>query len=459
MPFLICSSKHKKYSDKARFTVHRVRGGEAEMRKNVIAFATVAVVGFGTIFGGVPAKTNAESISKLKGDQSKIQEQRSDVNSGINAANDKISELQNQQAGVKSEMKRLDYAITDATNKINDKNAKIDKTKGEITKLQGETEVIKERIKKRNVLLKDRVRSYQENGGMVNYIDVLMGSESFSDFIDRANAVATILQADQDILKQHEADKQELETKQAQVKKDLASLQTMLADLQKMNQQLTAQKAEKDKLLATLVNQEQDEQEHMMDLKEQQEILAAQEAAIQKAIKLAQEEQARAAAAAAAAKKNSSSRASSSNGGGASSGAAPGVSSGFWTQPAVGYSSSGFGGRGSEFHYGVDIANKSSVPIVAAADGVVIRSYYSSSYGNCIFISHSINGQVYTTVYAHMSSRIVGNGAVVKKGQQIGVMGNTGASHGQHLHFELHRGPWTQDKHNAIDPRGIVPLP
>ena len=41
----------------------------------------------------------------------------------------------------------------------------------------------------------DRARSYQENGGMVNYLDVLMGSTSFSDFIDRANAVATIVVA------------------------------------------------------------------------------------------------------------------------------------------------------------------------------------------------------------------------------------------------------------------------
>ncbi|MDN3019045.1 peptidoglycan DD-metalloendopeptidase family protein [Paenibacillus sp. BSR1-1] len=432
------------------------------MRKTLITLATVAAVGIGTIFAGVPAKTSAESISKLKGDQNKIQEQRSDVKSGINASNDKISNLQSQQADVKDEMKRLDYAITDATNKINNETAKIEKTKVEITKLEEETKVLKDRIKKRNVLLKDRARSYQENGGMVNYLDVLMGSESFSDFIDRANAVATIMQADRDILKQHEADKKELETKQAQVEKDLASLQAMVANLEQLNKQLAAQKAEKDKLLASLVEQEQEEHDHVMDLKEQEEILAAQEAAVQKAIQLEQEKQAQAAARAAANKNNSSSSSSSSSlssGGGASSGAVPGVSSGYWTQPAVGTFTSGFGGRGSEFHYGVDIANRTQVPIVAAADGVVIRSYLSSSYGNCIFVSHSINGQVYTTVYAHMSSRMVGNGAVVKKGQQIGVMGNTGDSTGQHLHFELHKGPWTQDKRNAINPVGIVPLP
>jgi len=437
------------------------------MRKTVMSLAVTATVGFGTIFGGTSVITEAASISSLKGEQNKIQEQRSGINSTINQKNNQISDLQNQQADVKSEITRIDYAITDSTNKIKEKTAKLESTKAEIMSLQGQMEVIKDRIEKRNVLLKDRARSYQETGGMVNYIDVLMGSENFSDFVDRANAVVTIMQADQAILKEHEADKQELETKQNEVKTNLASLEKMVSDLQTLNQQLSAQKAEKDKLLASLKEQENEAHEGVMDLQEQDALLAAQQAAIQKAISMEQEAQARAAAEAAAqaaeaAKRkaaSSSNTSSSSSSSQVSSGATPGVSSGYWTQPAVGYLSSGFGVRGSERHAGVDIANRAAVPIVAAADGVVIRSYLSSTYGNCIFVSHSINGQVYTTVYAHMTTRMVGSGAVVKKGQQIGVMGNTGASHGQHLHFELHKGPWTQDKRFAINPVGIVPLP
>ena len=435
------------------------------MRKTVMSLAVTATVGFGTIFGGTSVITEAASISSLKGEQNKIQEQRSGINSTINQKNNQISDLQNQQADVKSEITRIDYAITDSTNKIKEKTAKLESTKAEIMKLQGQMEVIKDRIEKRNVLLKDRARSYQETGGMVNYIDVLMGSENFSDFVDRANAVVTIMQADQAILKEHEADKQELETKQNEVKTNLASLEKMVSDLQTLNQQLSAQKAEKDKLLASLKEQENEAHEGVMDLQEQDALLAAQQAAIQKAISMEQEAQARAAAEAAAAEAakrkaaSSSNTSSSSSSSQVSSGATPGVSSGYWTQPAVGYLSSGFGVRGSERHAGVDIANRAAVPIVAAADGVVIRSYLSSTYGNCIFVSHSINGQVYTTVYAHMTTRMVGSGAVVKKGQQIGVMGNTGASHGQHLHFELHKGPWTQDKRFAINPVGIVPLP
>jgi len=97
------------------------------------------------------------------------------------------------------------------------------------------------------------------------------------------------------------------------------------------------------------------------------------------------------------------------------------VSGGSFTRPAAGAVTSGFGYRsfnGGGFHYGVDIAKSGSVPIVAAADGVVNRSYNSSSYGNAIMISHSINGQTYTTVYAHLSSRTVGNMQVVSKGQE-----------------------------------------
>ncbi|ETI67314.1 murein hydrolase activator EnvC family protein [Neobacillus vireti] len=436
------------------------------MRKSVIKLAVVATVGLGTSFGAIPAKTEAESISKLKEEQNKIHEQRSDLNSNINQANDKITNLQGQQTSVKSELKRLDLAISDATTKIDEKQAKIEDTKAQIAELQEETKVLKDRIKKRNVLLKDRARSYQDTGGMVNYLDVLMGSTSFSDFIDRANAVATIMQADQDILKQHEADKNELEEKQSQVEKDLASLKKMLADLETMNKQLTAQKAEKDKLLGSLESQEHEAHEGMLDLKEQEEILAAQEISIQKTIKQEQERQAReaaAAAAAAAAKKkaaassNSGSSSNSSSNSSSSSAAAPQVSSGSFTRPAPGVVTSGYGGRWGSFHWGVDIAQSgNNVPIVAAADGVVSVAHYSSSYGNVVYISHSINGQVYTTVYAHMSGYQVSPGQTVSKGQRIGTMGNTGDSHGQHLHFELYKGPWAY--HSAINPIGIVPI-
>ncbi|MBU8731802.1 peptidoglycan DD-metalloendopeptidase family protein [Cytobacillus firmus] len=449
------------------------------MKKSIITLSLAAILGFGSATVGLPLeKASAENkLNDLNSQKDKINQQRSGVESKITDTDKKINENQGEQQSVQSEIERLDKAISDALAKIEEKNGQIAETKKEIEKLEAEIEILVERIKKRNELLKDRARNYQETGGMVSYIDVLMGAQSFGDFVERVGAVATIVEADQDILKAHQADKDELEKKQAQVKEELASLEKMRAELEGMKKSLNAQKAEKDKLLKSLKHEEEEMHAHKLELAEENEILAAQEAAIQKAIKLEQERQAEAArqaelakqkAAQEAAKKSSSSSAGSSSAGSSSSSDSgsssspqvtpPSVSSGAWTKPAAGRLSSGFGGRSLGEHYGVDIAAGGTVPIVAAADGVVIRSYYSSSYGNAIFIAHSIGGQTYTTVYAHMRSRSVGSGQTVSKGQQIGIMGNTGQSYGQHLHFELHRGSWNAAKSNAINPVGIVPL-
>ena len=69
--------------------------------------------------------------------------------------------------------------------------------------------------------------------------------------------------------------------------------------------------------------------------------------------------------------------------------------------------------------------------------GQVSRSYFSTSYGECIMIVHNINGVTWETVYAHMrsGSRTVKQGDYVTQGQTIGVMGETGQAYGQHLHF------------------------
>lgn len=120
--------------------------------------------------------------------------------------------------------------------------------------------------------------------------------------------------------------------------------------------------------------------------------------------------------------------------------------------PAQGKISSTFDMRWEEMHYGVDIAASGEVPIHAAAAGEVVKSYYSTSYGNVVFVAHHINGKLYTTVYAHMNDRAVQVGDQVQTGQLLGHMGNTGHSYGQHLHFELHNGEWNYEKTNAVDP-------
>ena len=115
---------------------------------------------------------------------------------------------------------------------------------------------------------------------------------------------------------------------------------------------------------------------------------------------------------------------------------------------------SGFRPANRNNHHGIDIAEPGTHEIFAAADGKVSRSYTSSSYGECVFILHEFDEQEFETVYAHMKkdSRTVKEGDAVKQGQKIGIMGNTGNSFGQHLHFEVHKGRWNSRKSNAVDP-------
>jgi murein DD-endopeptidase MepM/ murein hydrolase activator NlpD len=109
-------------------------------------------------------------------------------------------------------------------------------------------------------------------------------------------------------------------------------------------------------------------------------------------------------------------------------------------------------------HWGIDWAQSGVINIKASADGTVSRSYLSTSYGECIFILHNIDGITYETVYAHMrsGSRKFHEGDHVTQGQVIGLMGSTGESTGQHLHFELHKGRWNIKKTNAVDPLNYV---
>ncbi|KEK22552.1 SH3 domain-containing protein [Bacillus gaemokensis] len=120
--------------------------------------------------------------------------------------------------------------------------------------------------------------------------------------------------------------------------------------------------------------------------------------------------------------------------------------------PTQGQVSSPFEVRWGQMHYGVDFTANGDTSIHAAAAGRVSKSYYSSSYGNVVFVTHSIKGKQYTTVYAHMKNRSVQAGDRVQAGQTLGQMGNTGHSTGQHLHFELHNGEWNFEKTNAVDP-------
>nr|WP_307888718.1 peptidoglycan DD-metalloendopeptidase family protein [Borreliella garinii] len=90
-------------------------------------------------------------------------------------------------------------------------------------------------------------------------------------------------------------------------------------------------------------------------------------------------------------------------------------------------------------HKGIDLGGvRIGTPIVATADGEVVRaSYQSAGYGNFVQIKHKYG---LATLYAHMSRLNTSKGSYVKKGQVIGFMGQTGYATGPHVHYEVRVG-------------------
>ncbi len=460
--------------------------GDHCLKKSIIAFNIALAVGAGSLLSGGYA--TAASISELEKKENQIRSEKEKVNQDINKANESIGHVVDQQTDVTVQLKKLESKITETNSKIDNTNTKISKTKKDVEQLRKDIVKLEEKIEARTELLKERARSYQVTGGSMNYLEVVVGASSFGDFVERVNAVSTIMEADNDLIAEQEKDKKDLEEKKKEVETKLQSLESMKKELTDLKAKQENQKKEKNELMKKLKLEEAHLEEHKLSMEEESSILAGQESALSKAIAQEKERQAeiaRVKAAEAAAEKKrqaelakqraeeakrsqSSSKAavestpakkSSVTKSSEPTYSAPAPSSsGAFMKPSAGYYSSGYGPRWGKSHGGIDIATPGTVPIVASASGVVSRAYKSSSYGNVVFITHYINGQQYTTVYAHMrdNSVRVSAGQSVSKGQQIGLMGNTGRSTGQHLHFELHKGPWTQSKSNAQNPMDYI---
>jgi len=106
------------------------------------------------------------------------------------------------------------------------------------------------------------------------------------------------------------------------------------------------------------------------------------------------------------------------------------------TPSSVSYSSHFYKHRGNHYHAGIDLTAPKGTPVFAAADGIVVNTSPSGSYGNRIIIYHDkLN---ISTHYAHLDNVKVSPGQRVEASQPIGSVGNTGESTGDHLHFEVY---------------------
>lgn len=406
------------------------------------------------------------AIESLQSQQASLTVQKAELQKKLDGIRSSQGQALNKKNLVEQQLNVLKQQIQVSENllaqyarQITEKEAELEQAKAKEAEYQAEFE--------------QRVRAMEERGN-VSYWSVLFQASDFSDLLDRIDMIGEIMDADDQVLDQLAEARQAV----AQAKTDLEASrqgqQETLAQQQSQQAQLQAQQAEVDQLIQEIATQGDVYAKQIEKLEASQDDVAQQiaeaEATYQKQLaaekaaaeKAAAEKAAAAKAAQAAAQKaaqqqkqQSSGSASGSSGISSSSGSQTTASaSGFlWPIASSHRVTSPFGWRThpitgrQNLHGGIDIAAPNGTPIMASKAGVVVISQYGSSYGNYVVISHPDGTR---TLYAHMSQRNVSAGDTVRQGQTVGLVGSTGSSTGNHLHFETWTGSSSSSRVNPM---------
>ncbi|WP_341348671.1 peptidoglycan DD-metalloendopeptidase family protein [Paenibacillus sp. FSL H3-0469] len=418
-----------------------------------MAVILLAVTMFGPSDGYAKKTSVAEIDKQLKQLQQEVQ--------AAKAAQEKADSRNQEAKHYKNKTTlNLDYVlgqIAQVKGEMTTISGKIASTEKSLTVTATELDEAEARVASREKLLESRVRLMYTDGA-VSYLDVLLSSTSFSDFLDRADSLKMIVDQDQDLLVQHKLDKQTVITKKQELEGQYATAKQLYTDLEAQRSMLKEKEAEKQELIAyydeeiqnsEVLSAEQDAKlvelaSSRSALEAQKDKIKAEEAARRAAAAKAEAQRRAALAAAKAAEK---AKASKSSGGDSSSVASVEEYSGGdgpYLRP-VGYAriSSPFGYRThpvthevGKLHTGMDFAVPQGTSIHAADSGTVVLAQWYSGYGYCVIIDHG--GGVWT-LYGHIREGgiKVSQGQRVERGQKIAESGSTGRSTGPHLHFEV----------------------
>ena len=345
-----------------------------------------------SVTGTALADDLEDQLADLQRQAEEQQAKTNEASAKVESVSERLRQIQEELRVATAEYKEVKGQLDSVEDKISDNTELLQKTEAD--------------LKVKNKKLQQRVRDIYING-QISYVDVLFGAKDFADLMTRMDVLKRIIKHDYDLIMKVREEKATVENTRAQLEKDKAEAEVLVADAQAKKAKVEDKESEQQVLLDQAIY-DRDTSERMYE-----EIMAAsQEVA------------------------NMIRRSHMSSAG--YSGAPAGAGGMIW--PISGPITSEFGSRThpifgtARFHSGLDIGGDYGMPIYAAASGTVIYAGWISGYGNAVIIDH---GGGVTTLYGHNDSLNVSEGENVAQGQVIAMCGSTGNSTGPHCHFEV----------------------
>ena len=367
-------------------------------------------------------------INSLNTQYEQLEAQQKEIQNQLNKIKD---EKQKQQA----QKNQLENQISLTKDQIKLLNDSIVSLEAEIIALEKEVEVLKVDIALKEAgiefninKLKTRLRiMYMSDDS--NTLSLLLGSNSFADFLTKIERMKRIADHDKTAIEQLLHDKEVVEYSKKTVENNVL-------EIQESREKIVADRTVLDEKTALLQTQVGTISSKIQDISDEEKNFQANQKDLQAAMKQLQSDL------------DKFYRELESYGD---------FVGGNFIWPVPGYSTvtSEFGPRwgGTDYHTGFDIsgANVYGKPVVASNSGkvVLVNTTYvaGKGYGKYIIIDH---GGGYSTLYAHLSDINVSLGQIVAKGETVGKVGSTGWSTGPHLHFEV------RENSKAMNPRNYV---
>ena len=341
--------------------------------------------------------TEEEQKERLKELETEIQTYRDNANEQARLAD----ALQEEIKILDKQVTKVEKEIVDLSAKINETQLKLDRAQQNLDKASADKIAYQKQLEERMVAM----YMYGGNG----YLEVLFGSESFSDFISRATAISSIIAYDNEIARKLRETENLIDAQRALIADQKAALDAMMEDLKAKEAELESQMETKNAAVA--------------------EVAALRDYWIAQADELNDE----------AFELRKILAENNSDGDFANN-----YTTFLWPTPGYYWITDYFGWRicpfhGYEWHTGLDIGAPRNAKAIAPCNGKVIRASWYGGYGNCIILDlgRDERGNTYKCLYAHLNSYAVDVGDVVMQGDTVGYVGTTGNSTGYHLHFEI----------------------